>query len=297
MELRPGEDEAQLPTAEAAVDDLEIVDPDLCFAFGVAGVEMREAVIVEEHRDRDPKEAADRRHSFIMPLAAVVRSGAARHPAQTGPTIAGSIARSAEIHGNRLGQARSGGPGRPLESRWRRKALVGSNPTPPLCRAMLGFAEPLARRSPSRLSPAESGCERVRLAPDWHPRRPPVSVAEFPGGRAQENAVTALPQRYPWRRNARRNRGNRRRIPSDDRRMGKAMSTDSDRSPAAKVMNDAIDLAIEGRSPYPERAAFIDADTSYAGHEIQRAADEGRSVVLVAADGSTRVLKPDLAAH
>lgn len=26
------------------------------------------------------------------------------------------------------------------------------------------------------------------------------------------------------------------------------------------VMNEAIDLAIEGRSPYPDRAAFIDAD-------------------------------------
>lgn len=79
--------------------------------------------------------------------------------------------------------------------------------------------------------------------------------------------------------------------------MGKAMSTDSDRSPAAKVMDEAIDLAIEGRSPYPEKAAFIDADTPQAGHEIQRAADEGRSVVLVAADGSSRVLRPDLAAH
>jgi hypothetical protein len=75
------------------------------------------------------------------------------------------------------------------------------------------------------------------------------------------------------------------------------MSADSDRSPAAKVMNEAIDLAIEGRSPYPERAAFIDADTPFAGHEIERAADEGLSVVLVSADGSTRVLKPDLAAH
>lgn len=79
--------------------------------------------------------------------------------------------------------------------------------------------------------------------------------------------------------------------------MGKPMSADSDHSPAAKVMNEAIDLAIEGRSPYPERAAFIDADTPFAGHEIERAADEGLSVVLVSADGSTRVLKPDLAAH
>ena len=65
----------------------------------------------------------------------------------------------------------------------------------------------------------------------------------------------------------------------------------------ATGLAEAIDLAIEGRSPYPERAAFIDADTPQAGHEIQRAADEGRSVVLVAADGSSRVLRPDLAAH
>jgi hypothetical protein len=79
--------------------------------------------------------------------------------------------------------------------------------------------------------------------------------------------------------------------------MGKAMTADSNRSPAAKVMDEAIDLDIEGRSPYPERAAFIDADTPSAGHDIERAADEGFSVVLVSADGSTRVLKPDLAAH
>lgn len=73
------------------------------------------------------------------------------------------------------------------------------------------------------------------------------------------------------------------------------MIVDSSRSPAAKVMNEAIDIAIEGRSPYPERAAFIDANTPSAGHDIERAADEGLSVVLVSADGSTRVLKPELA--
>jgi hypothetical protein len=79
--------------------------------------------------------------------------------------------------------------------------------------------------------------------------------------------------------------------------MAKPMSTDTERSPAAKVMDEAIDLAIEGRSPYPKRAAFIDADTASAGHEIKRAADEGLSVVLVADDGSTRVLRPELAAR
>jgi hypothetical protein len=76
--------------------------------------------------------------------------------------------------------------------------------------------------------------------------------------------------------------------------MGKAMTADSNRSPAAKAMDEAIDLAIEGRSPYPERAAFIDADAPSAGHDIERAADEGLSVVLVSSDGSTRILKPEL---
>lgn len=71
----------------------------------------------------------------------------------------------------------------------------------------------------------------------------------------------------------------------------------SEHSPAAKVMHEAIDLAIDGRSPYPEHAAFIDADTPSAGHEIKRAADEGLSVVLVAADGSARILAPVLTAR
>jgi hypothetical protein len=78
--------------------------------------------------------------------------------------------------------------------------------------------------------------------------------------------------------------------------MGKAMTADSNRSPAAKVMDEAIDLAIEGRSPYPERAAFVDVDAPAAGNDIERAVDEGLSVVLVSSDGSTRVLKPGLAA-
>jgi hypothetical protein len=68
------------------------------------------------------------------------------------------------------------------------------------------------------------------------------------------------------------------------------MTADNKRSPAAKLMDEAIDLAIEGRSPYPERAAFVDVDAASAGHDIERAADEGLSVVLVSADGSTRIL-------
>jgi hypothetical protein len=77
--------------------------------------------------------------------------------------------------------------------------------------------------------------------------------------------------------------------------MGKAVTVDSNRSPAAKLMDEAIELALEGRSPFLERAAFIDADTPSAGHDIGRAADEGLAVVLVSADGKSRVLKPELA--
>lgn len=73
------------------------------------------------------------------------------------------------------------------------------------------------------------------------------------------------------------------------------MSSDNERSPAAKAMDEAIDLAIEGHSPYPERAAFVDADEATAGREIKRFADEGTPVVLVAADGSARVLTPGAA--
>jgi hypothetical protein len=75
------------------------------------------------------------------------------------------------------------------------------------------------------------------------------------------------------------------------------MSQNTNNSPAGKVMDEAIELALQERSPYPDKSAFIDADTAHAGHEIRRAADEGRAVVLVAADGSTRVLRPELAAR
>jgi len=71
------------------------------------------------------------------------------------------------------------------------------------------------------------------------------------------------------------------------------MSADPTRSPAAKVMDEAIDLAIEGSSPYPDRAAFIDAESPSAGREAMRAADRDLSVVLVAADGKTCILSSD----
>jgi hypothetical protein len=60
--------------------------------------------------------------------------------------------------------------------------------------------------------------------------------------------------------------------------------------PTAKAMDRAIDLAIEGTSPYPANAAFIDADSPRAGHEIARALDEDYAVVLVSADGRERLI-------
>jgi hypothetical protein len=45
----------------------------------------------------------------------------------------------------------------------------------------------------------------------------------------------------------------------------------------------------------PEQATFVDADEPSVDAEIRRAADEGRAIVLVAADGSTRTLFPQLA--
>ena len=73
--------------------------------------------------------------------------------------------------------------------------------------------------------------------------------------------------------------------------MAQAVRTNDDyRSPAARVMNEAIELANQERSPYPERVAFLDAGDPTVGAEIRRAVDEDRAVVLVAADGSTRTL-------
>jgi len=149
-----------LATTEVAVHDLEVVDSDLGFSFGMASMEVREAVIVEEHDDGDSKEAADRRHASIMPVASAVR-------AQT-----------------------------------------------------KHFA----------LSPLDT-----------------LQSVNF----------------------------------------------DLERSPAAKVMDEAIDLMIEGRSPFPDRTAFIDADTPWAGQETMQAACQGLSVILVATDGKTCVLTRD----
>ena len=76
--------------------------------------------------------------------------------------------------------------------------------------------------------------------------------------------------------------------------MAQGMSTNRNGdSPAGRVMDEAIELDIEGRSPYPKRATFLDADAPYVGKEIRRAVDDGYAIVLVAADGSTRTLRAE----
>lgn len=62
------------------------------------------------------------------------------------------------------------------------------------------------------------------------------------------------------------------------------------RSPASRVMDEAIELAIEERSPFPEHSLFLDADTPYTEHYMKWAAEKGSSVVLVSPDLSTRVV-------
>lgn len=71
------------------------------------------------------------------------------------------------------------------------------------------------------------------------------------------------------------------------------MTAQSDDSPAGRAMDEAIDLAIEERSPYPEKASFIDAGTPYVDEQIERAFAKGSAAVLVSADGSTQILLPD----
>jgi hypothetical protein len=79
--------------------------------------------------------------------------------------------------------------------------------------------------------------------------------------------------------------------------MAQALKADKTESAAGRVMDEAIELAIQERSPYPEKSLFIDADEPDIGSEICRAADEGRAVVLVDPDGTTRTLLPELAHH
>jgi hypothetical protein len=67
-------------------------------------------------------------------------------------------------------------------------------------------------------------------------------------------------------------------------------------SPASKALDEAIELALEDRSPYPHRAAFLDTDRSDLEWQIDKAFEEGHAAVLVSPDGSFQVLDPPASA-
>jgi len=62
-------------------------------------------------------------------------------------------------------------------------------------------------------------------------------------------------------------------------------------TPASRAMDEAIALSIQGRSPYPNRAFFVNVEGSHLSEMIVRATDEDKAVVLVSADGTARVLR------
>ena len=68
--------------------------------------------------------------------------------------------------------------------------------------------------------------------------------------------------------------------------IGKSLSD----SPASKVMDEAIELAIAEESPYPEEAMFVNADTPHADREIDYAGQQGHSVVLVSPNGEIQII-------
>src|SRR5882762_10244484 len=74
--------------------------------------------------------------------------------------------------------------------------------------------------------------------------------------------------------------------------MGRAMSEEKRRSPAMDAFDEAIKLGMEERALYPERARFVDLD-ELTGKDVKDAVDKDMSVVVVEADGSAYVLKPE----
>lgn len=63
-------------------------------------------------------------------------------------------------------------------------------------------------------------------------------------------------------------------------------------SPASRLVDEAIELVLQERSPYPDRAAFLDYDEPGLARSIARAFDDDYAVVLVWPDLSSRVLQP-----
>lgn len=61
---------------------------------------------------------------------------------------------------------------------------------------------------------------------------------------------------------------------------------------AAERFRLATELGVEGKSPYPDGAAFVAADLAELGSIVARHARERRPVVLVYPDGDERILTP-----
>jgi cystathionine beta-lyase/cystathionine gamma-synthase len=64
-------------------------------------------------------------------------------------------------------------------------------------------------------------------------------------------------------------------------------------TPAGHAMMEAIELKIQGRSPYPDRACFLNAGIRTLGKRIAEATKKGYAVVLVWEDGTARVIQPE----
>ncbi len=61
---------------------------------------------------------------------------------------------------------------------------------------------------------------------------------------------------------------------------------------AAQRFELAIELAIDGKSPYPNGAAFVASDMPGFGETLARYARERIPVVIVYPDGEERILTP-----
>jgi hypothetical protein len=70
-------------------------------------------------------------------------------------------------------------------------------------------------------------------------------------------------------------------------------SASAARQLAAERFRLATDLAVEGRSPYPDEAAFVATGLPKLGEIVAEYAKERRAVVLVYPDGEERVLVPE----
>ena len=66
----------------------------------------------------------------------------------------------------------------------------------------------------------------------------------------------------------------------------------SDRSPASQALLDAVESVVgAGEHVYPDRAAFVDADSPDVGRQIAMAHADDRVVVLCYGDGARLIVR------